>query len=269
VTVVLREIERIEERALAALRFLDAASGLPVATNLQLSAADAQVSRNRSGLFVVRSWRPLAAHREAFLTPPAAPAVGSLSLTIVVEDPGGLYLARSVNVALPRDPSPQNIATADSLFRPIEVDLYRTPAAPLGANWAALRVSLTSQSDGDALGGALLRVRAGNRVLARGLTDLRGEALVPVVGIPITTWAEDADAVTATEIDATLEVFFDPAGGSRRAAATLDVGAASRIALAPDPAALEASPAGAVSSTAIRLAAGRSQHLSLTLDLPG
>jgi hypothetical protein len=152
----------------------------------------------------------------------------------------------------------------------VDVELYRSPAAQLGANWVALRVSLTEHDSGDALGGALLRVRGNGRTLARGLSDWRGEALVPVVGVPITTWSADENAVVVTTIDAILEVFFDPtAGGLRTPAAQVAAGRPPTDAPPPDPVRTETNPAAARTQAAIRLATGQSLVLSVTLDLPG
>jgi hypothetical protein len=129
-------------------------------------------------------------------------------------------------------------------------------------------VSLSEEASGDALGGALLRVRSNGRTLARGLSDWRGEALVPVVGVPITTWAEDEDAVVVTVIDATLEVFFDPAsGGVRTPAAQVAAGRMPTAAPAPDPVRIEANPEAIRTQAAIRLATGQQLAVSVTLDL--
>ena len=121
-------------------------------------------------------------------------------------------VALAARIALPRDPG----ATGeDSLFAARSIALHPAPGARLGINWCALRVSLAHPASGDALGGALLRVVAGDAVLARGLSDWRGEALVPVAGIPVTTWSEDEEAVVVSHVAATLEAIFDPEAGTR------------------------------------------------------
>jgi hypothetical protein len=265
-----RQIERVEWRALGAWRCIDAATGVPIAAPLDVIAPpEAQIIRNRGGLYVISRYAPLADHNDAFTVPPALPAPESVALAVTLRDPTGFYLARSAEIRLPRDPRPENAGTAGSLFNPVDVELYRSPSAALGVNWVALRVSLSEQASGDALGGALLRVRSNGRTLARGLSDWRGEALVPVVGVPITTWSEDEDAVITTTIDATLEVFFDPsAGGLRTSAAQLAAGRAPIAAPVPDPLRTETNPAAARVQAAIRLATGQSLALSMTLDLP-
>jgi hypothetical protein len=266
-----RELERLESRVLAALRFVDAANGLGVDTPLRLVASPAtEIVRNRSDLYVVRRHPALAAYSEAFLEPPAQPEVGSVNLRLDVHDPSGLYLARALTLPLPRDARPENALAESSLFRPVPVELYRSPAASLGANWAALRVSLREAASGDALGGALLRVSSNGRTLARGLSDWRGEASGPVVGVPITTWSDVEEAVFVTEIEATLQVYFDTGAGSLRTpAARLQAGRPPAQPPMPDPAALEGNAAALRGNVPIRLAAGRPRFLALNLDLPG
>ena len=103
------------------------------------------------------------------------------------------------------------------------------------------------------LAGALIRVvRSSDSVrLALGLSDRRGEALVAVPGIPTTTFDAGDGPVLATEVDISLETFFDP----------------SQVGSTPDPDALEANRAGLrSSSTPARLAAGR--VLATRLEVP-
>ena len=98
------------------------------------------------------------------------------------------------------------------------VALYPSANAAVGPNWAVLRVTLTDSSSGDALGGALLQVLSNGNVIARGITDWRGEAMVPVVGVPVTTFSDDENAVVISEISVTLQAAFDATTGSRTTA---------------------------------------------------
>jgi hypothetical protein len=265
------QIERIESRVLGALRCVDAATGIPVAAPLAVDVpADTRIMRNRGGFYLISRCGALPGHDEAFSAPPVLPPLASVTLLVTVRDPAGIYLARSAEIRLPRDARPENAATPDSLFNPVDVELYRSPAAPLGANWVAVRVSLRETDTRDALGGAVVRVRNNGRILARGQSDWRGEAAVPVVGVPITTWSEDESAVTVTAIDATLEVFFDAAAGSiRTPAAAVAAGRQPADAPACNTAAAESNPAAVRTQAAIRLVAGQTLPLSITLDLPG
>lgn len=261
--------ERLEQRVLGALRCVDATTLAPIDDALVVSADGVRLTRNRSGLYVIRSWSRLAAHQDAFEAPPAVPALFSESLTLDIRDPGGRYLARRVGIALPRDPNPANAAQAGSLFRAVDVPMYPAPSAPLSANWVELRATVRDTATGDALGGALLRVVSASGVLARGLTDWRGEALVPVAGVPITTWSTEPGAVVVTQISGSIECVFDPGAGTRTPVAALREGRAPVASPLPDPQALEDARAGLPQSIVpVVLAAGRSLAVAISVAVP-
>ena len=268
-SLVIHELERQERRVLGALRCVDATTGLAIADRLQVVLEDAPILRNRSGLYVIARAAALPTHEVAFATAPAAPAKGSVTVRGSIRDPSGHYLPRLISFTLPRDALPAHAENADSLFTPIDVALYPTSAAPLGNNWSVLRVSVTEGASGDALGGALLRVTQGTKVLARGLSDWRGEALVTVRGVPVTTWSDDPDAVIVNEINATLEVVFDAAAGTRVAMAAVRVGRPPATQTWVDPDVLEDKRLTLPhASQAVVLAAGRTQTLTFPLALP-
>lgn len=264
-----RELERVELRVLGALCCVDATTGAPLNHPLRIGApAGARIQRNRSGLFVVYEWAPLAHHAPSFLNAPAEPAAGEAPLTVTVSDPSGQYLSRLVQVDLPRDPALANAALPSSLYRPIRVPMYPSAASRVGPNWAALSLSLRDAVSGDALGGVLLRVLSGMQVLARGLSDWRGEALVPVAGIPVTTWSAEPGDVIVTQIEVTVEAIADPASATRTPQAHVATGRAPLLLPLVDPAAIETARAGLPqTSTVVSLAAGRPLHVSLAIPL--
>lgn len=268
-TLVIRELERLESRVLGALRCVDASTGVAVTTPLHVSVHSARVRRNRSGLHVITHAQSLEEHVAAFQTPPALPAVGALPFTATVSDPLGRYLPRTAAFNLPRDPLPANAALPGSLFRPIDIALYPASVAPVGANWSVLRVTVTDAATGDALGGALLLVTSGAEIIARGLTDWRGEALVAVPGVPVTTWSDDPDAVVVSEIAAQVQAVFDPVTGTRATPADVQAGRSPDTLPLVDPDTLEAQRAALPNATLpVLLAAGRAQSLSVPLALP-
>lgn len=265
-----RELERVERRVLGALCCVDATTGAPLNQPLRIGApAGVRIQRNRSGLFVVHDWKPLGSHTASFLNAPDEPGVGSVPLTITVSDPSGQYLSRLVQIDLPRGASTANAALPESLFQPHRVAMYPSSAGRLGANWAALRVNVRDLGDGQAIGGALLRVLNGSQVLARGQSDWRGEALVPVAGIPVTTWSAEPGDVIVTQIEVTVEAIAEPASLTRTS--QLDVAAGRAPLLLPlvDPVAIETARAGLPqASTVVSLAAGRPLFVSLEIPLP-
>jgi hypothetical protein len=141
----------------------------------------------------------------------------------------------------------------DSLFIPVDVQIFQGPAAPTAAGWAIVRASVTQATTANGLAGALLRVvRTSDGVrLGLGLTDARGEALVAVPGIPVTTWDSGSGPVLASEVDATIEAVVDPAATG-----------------IPDPDDLEARHTSLRStSSAVKLASGRELVVSLAVAL--
>lgn len=269
-TLVIRELERVERRVLGALRCVDATTGVAIEQPMQVrvttpAGLSASLLRNRSGLYVISLAPGLEPHAGAFAEPPDdAP----LPFVAQVNDPLGRYLPRRASLSLPRDPDPAHAVQPASLFRPIDIPLYPGAAAQPGANWAVLRVSL-AEPGGDRLGGALLRVTRNGNVLARGLTDWRGEALLPVSGVPVTTWSDDPHVVVVSELDVQVEAVFDPAAGTRTPAAQVAAGQAPAQPPVVDPDAIEAGRAALPhASHGVAIAARREQSLSLVLTLP-
>ena len=256
--------EAFEPRVLGAVRFLDAATRLPVRAPLSVAGDEVRLVRNQQGLYVLVGSPGLEAHLDSFVAPPPHPALGGLRAELTVRDPGGRYLPRRLALRVPRDPDPAHADQEDSLFRPVDVLLYPAPAASVAPGWAVVRATVVRAGSGEPLGGALLRVvrKADGEVLARALTDwrdpVRGEALVAVPGIPITTWGdgEPEEPVLVNEVPVTLEVFvdslFDPAAGP-----------------VPDPDRMDLLRGGLPSAFEdLRLASGRTEKKTLTVTMP-
>ncbi len=188
-------IERIEQRVLGALRMRDRATALPLVTPVRLHGAAARVRRNRSGLYVITAAQGLEAHGARFQRPPPDPALASLEYRFVIHDPLRRYLPRRLRLRLPLDPDPARRGEPDSLFTPRDVLLYPAATARLARNWSSLRVTVVRGGAREPVAGALLRVvrRGGAQVLASGISDERGEALVIVPGVPVTRFADDGD----------------------------------------------------------------------------
>ncbi|WP_457442292.1 hypothetical protein [Roseateles sp. P5_E4] len=254
-SVVFHSIETDVRRVWGALRFVDAMSGHTIDSPLRVDLPGARLQRNRSGFFVVTALDDAAnfdARRDyenAFDPIPPAPA---LSLPGTVSDPAGRYLPRRFTLALPRSPLPAAPAETAPLFEAATITLDPTTATALLPTWAALRLSV--RRNGAPAAQAAIRVhRSGNEaVLGRGMTDVRGEALVAVVGVAqITPGAEEL--VVETEIAVDIVVSADT---------TLAPGAL------VDPDLLADRPLGAGLSRLIvprNLASGRIEVMNLTL----
>jgi hypothetical protein len=200
-------VEHVDRRVLGAIRFVDAVTRATVDDRLSVSAPDVAWHRNDRGWFVVSDAPGLHHHTHAFAAAPTDVAPGSVGIRVTVRDPGGRYLPRQYVLRLPRSADPSGSSAADSLFRPADVPLFRSPAAPVALGWAAVRVTVTADGTGRRLGGALLRVLSADAVpvlLATGLTDERGEGLAIVPDVPVTTFGS-GPTVLAVEMAVTVQ----------------------------------------------------------------
>lgn len=247
-------VEHVTRRVLAALRVVDGVTGQPILSPLSVSGAGTVWVRNRRGLYVLMGVPGLEAHEDVLPTPPPDPAVGSMSVALVVRALNTTYLPRRQTIRLPRDPDPAHADDERSIFQPLASRLYPSPSAPTSSAWAVIRATVLREGSEHTLGGALIRVlRASDgQVLGRGLSDARGEALVAVPGIPVTTWEAAPGPVIGTEVDVQVEVVFDPAGGE-----------------VADPDHLEAHRAALPNHTqTAKLASGRTVVRKLTVAIP-
>ncbi|WP_437310837.1 hypothetical protein [Sorangium sp. So ce388] len=198
--------ERVDSRILAALRVVDAETGSIVSRRLSVSAPGVSVTRNASWLYVITRAPGFDVYTSTF---EQASAAAAAPITLVVSDPELRYIPIRHTLSLPRSTAPD---AADSVFRPVDVPLFPSPSAVVNTGSAIVRARITDAASGAGLAGALLRVISdGDDVLARGLTDTRGEGIVAVPGIRVTSWSDGQGSVLLTEIDASIEAAYDPA----------------------------------------------------------
>jgi hypothetical protein len=205
-------IERVERRILGAFRLLDAVTRLPVLQPVEVRALGAvlvrpggdievplprksvEIRQNRSGFHVLFRAPLFDEYTATFLDPQPPPdtQAGPLRLRLAIDDAGPQYLPRQFTFDLPRATDPNAV---DSVFDPVPVDLFRSPAAPVQDGWALLRVRIVEEgSDPETpLPRVLVRVFRSPRgaqapAIGVGMTEwrggVRGEALVPVTGVP-------------------------------------------------------------------------------------
>jgi hypothetical protein len=214
----------IDRRVLGALRLVDHTTEALIRRPLQISADNVRFIQNLSSFYVISDAPGLNSHLTEFDSPPSEPAIGSVQISVNVADKQGTYLPRLMTIELPRNPDPAASDQADSLFQPVDVFMYRASNAFTNVNWSVIRGSvfrLDEQNNHIPVRGALLRVVRidDDAVLARGLSDTRGELLVTVAGIPITNFSngeEDDDSppsgpVITSETAVRLEVIVDSA----------------------------------------------------------
>jgi hypothetical protein len=266
-------LDRLERRVLGAVRLIDATTGRPLHRPLSVSAEGVRFLLNRAQLYVISKAPGLEAHIMAFAAPPDTPAPGSTPIEITIDDPLGEYLPRRASIPLPRSPAPG--ADDPDLFAPETVTVLPSPNAALRQNWSGVRLSLRL-ADERPVRGALINLRrhpeggdAEDELVASGLSDERGEALVVLPGLPVSRSAgagapgeepepggepqPDDGEVTTPETPVTLEIVVDP-----------------DLPWPVDPARLMANRAEwrrAVETGTVDLATGRVVHLNLQISL--
>ncbi len=217
--------ELVERRILGAMRCIDRATGFILRRPFNVTSGDATLIRNRANLYVIKTAVGLETHTETFAEAPALPDLGSISIKVQVDDPLYKYLPRTITIDLPRDPNPDNAKNENSLFNPVDVNLYAAPNAELLTNWSTVRVSVMRNDPSQGLvpvKGSLLRIVriSDSEVLSSSLTDDRGEALIIVSGVPITQFADDDEdqdngqgnveaPVIVSELSVRLEISID------------------------------------------------------------
>lgn len=193
--------ESLEQRALAAIRFLDEETRLPVKGPVKVEGTGVKLVRNLSGFHVITDAPGFSTYAASFDLPQVPPSPASFTLTAT--DPSRTYLARRFTVQLPRDPAPgpDESLPANSVFKPVDVVLYPSPVARPSAGSAVVRLRV-EDTNGKPLPYALVQLTlATPAIQRRGLCDERGEALVLMPGIPIADWS---DPEATTDFDVTV-----------------------------------------------------------------
>ncbi len=183
-------MERIESRALAAIRLLDAETLRPVADPITLSGEGLRILRNTSGLLVVAAAPGFADYTEHFEPPEIPPP--PTPFTLVASDASRRYLDRSFTLVLPRSttpPPPGQPLPADSVFRPVDVTLYPSPLMRPSVRSAVVRLRV-EDAHGRPLSDALVSLALAAPNIERwGLSNHNGDALIPIAGIPVANWS--------------------------------------------------------------------------------
>jgi hypothetical protein len=206
-------VEVIDSRALAALRFLDGETALPLTHPLSLSGSGVRVVRNTWGLYALTEASGFEDYTASFEAPPQ-PEPTPVSFPLSVIDPSGRHLPRSFSLELPRDASATPVDPTRSVFQPVDVRMFLAPTARPAPGSAVVRLSLTDMQ-GTPLARVVIRLRITvperPTLEARGLSDARGEVLLLVPRIPVIQWGQEEDgALINTTFQATLEAAFAP-----------------------------------------------------------
>jgi hypothetical protein len=202
--------EVVDRRVLGAFRLVDSITGKTVTDGMTVTAAGLKIRANRSGVWAVLDAPGLTAATNDFAGTAAAPP--AQKFVIQVSDPARYYLPRQATLTLPASLAPLGTG---GIFTPQSVSVFAGPGASAGINWAKLRLSVVQAGTAQGLGYALVQVTntATNVVLATGMTDLRGEALLAVAGLGVTASAAAGGAVMQKTTPVSIAAFFDTNNG--------------------------------------------------------
>ena len=203
--------ESVDRRALGAFRCVDSITGNSVVETLATGGTLLTVKPNHSGIYVIFNAPGLAALTAQF-SPTAATWAGPNSFEIAIQDPRRRYLPRRAQLQAPQKLAPPSDPA--SFFNPQSVTMYPNAAAPTLPNWAVVRVSVVKAGTTPPKGlpWAITRVTrtSDNRVLATGMCDLQGQALMAVAGMGAQVSKNAAGAVTEVTVGVTVDAWFDP-----------------------------------------------------------
>jgi hypothetical protein len=202
-------VENVDRRVLGAFRCADSITGASIQAPLVVSSPVLKIRQNHSGIWVIFNGPGFALVTDDFLPsgsyPPSAPFV------ITIQDPSGTYLSRQATLNVPPPLTP--VSDPASMFNPRTIVLYGTAGLPIGQNWAVVRASVTRSgiTPPEGLGNALVQVTrtSDSALLATGMTDKRGEALVAVQGIGVRASSNASGAVLEATTAVTVRAFFD------------------------------------------------------------
>jgi hypothetical protein len=183
----IRVKEDIDRRYLGALCVVDSVTKGIVRRSLDIRAKGLRLVINRSYLHIIVSAEGLENHLHSFVAPPGQPEIRSKIFQLTISDPLRHYLPRIKRIELPRNPDPK---VDDGLFEPIRIPMFSAASGSSRSNWSIIRASVYDAGQEDPeipIRGALLRIvrEEDEKLLAVGLADPRGEAMIIVPGIPI------------------------------------------------------------------------------------
>ena len=203
--------ESVDRRALGAFRCIDSITGSAAVEPMATSSTQLAVRPNHSGIYVIFNGPGLSALTTQFSPPTAATWANPSPFEIIIQDPRRRYLPRRVQLQAPQ---PLGVPSdAASFFNPQSVTLYPNGAAPILPNWAVVRVSVvrTGTPPPNGLPWAVTRVTrtSDNTVLATGMADSQGEALMAVAGMGAQVSKNAAGAVTDVTVGVSVDAWFD------------------------------------------------------------
>jgi hypothetical protein len=206
-------VENVDRRVLGAMRCVDAVSNTPITEVISVHSTMLDIRRNSSGSYVIFNAPGSRRLTEQFDVIPPWP--GATFFEAIIEPGSTRYLPRRAQVSIPRS---VKLDDPNSVMVPQDVPVYVAPSAPLLPNWAVVRIAVKKAGTADErLAWTILRMTrdSDGSVLATGMSDTRGEAVLAVPGLGQAANQNGGGAVVATTVDATVTALFDPSNLSQ------------------------------------------------------
>ena len=193
--------ESVDRRVLGGFVFIDGITDQFVDAPLAVISPQLQVKGNRNGVYAIFDGPGFRQLTTQFI--PATPWPAPQNFEISVSDASLRYLPRRAQIQAPQ--------VLTGVAAPQQVRLFPGPGSVVEPNWAVVRASIRSAA-GAGLPFAVVRVSktADDSVMATGVADRRGEALLAVVGLGIQVSSSATDPVTETTTGVTIQAWFDP-----------------------------------------------------------
>jgi hypothetical protein len=202
-------LENVDRRILGALRCVDAVSRTPIAEFIAVHSPTLDIRRSSSGSYVVFNAPGMRDFTTKFDVAPPGPA--ATPFEVIIEPASTGYLPRRAQVAMPRT---VKLDGPNSVMVPQDIPVYMAPSATLLPNWAVVRVAVKKAGTitDERLPWTVLRITRDSdaALLATGMSDKRGEAVLAVAGLGQSANQNGGGAVVATTVDATVTGLFDP-----------------------------------------------------------
>ena len=201
--------EFVDRRVLGGFRCVDSITGKTIVAPLAVTNSVLTIRPNRSGTWIVFNGTGLAPLTNDFLPPGSWPA--STAFDVSIQDHSGMYLSRRAKIQIPAKLAPASDPA--SVFTPQVIPLFASSSASVGANWAVIRASVVRAGVTPVQGLAMSLIRvirtSDNAVLATGMTDQRGEALLAVPGLGVRASSSSSGSVMEATTAVSVAAYFD------------------------------------------------------------
>lgn len=185
-------LKPLHRRVFGRFAFVDTITGNRISSPLSVISPQLQLMANDSGLFAIFSGPSFGQFTKQWPT--------AQMFEIAVRDPNHRYLPRRAQI---------RAAGLVEVFTLQQVPLYRSPKSPVEPDWAVVRASI--RSDWAPLAWAVVQVLSSDQsVLATGVSDARGEALLAVRNLGTDVSDHMTGVVKNATTDVTIQAWFDP-----------------------------------------------------------